>query len=139
MKTNARLASLLHLFSPQTWLVVALVSALLAVGSGAILISRGNAGETSRLVRTYDTVELFILDTIRLSFKKRKLSDVQDAVFVAPKGILDESTTFFWIDDAKDVEQKTEPALPEPVAPVRLLDPEWHPHFSGLKSDKDSR
>ena len=127
------------MFSPRVWLLVGLVLGVLAAGSGILLTSRGDDGVNSLLVRAYDSTELFVRDTIRLSFKDRKVRGVQDAVFVAPKGILDKKMMFTWIDDVKDMEQKPEEAAPEPLAPVRILDPQWRPDFSGLPPDKELR
>ena len=139
MKINASLSVLLHIFSPRAWLVVGLVSSMLAVGSGVTLALHGNHGLNTLLARTYDTVERFLRDTIRLSFKNRRVGGVQDAVFVAPRDILEKKMTFNWIDDAKDFEQKPSDASPEPIAPARILDPEWRPSFSDSPQDKKSR
>lgn len=118
--------------------MVALVSVVLAVGSGAVLVSREDNGLGRLLARTYDTAELFLRDTIRLTFKSRSIRDTQEVVFVAPLGILNRELEFNWTDDVRDLESLTETDLSEPTAPVRLLDPAWQPLFSGLPQDKES-
>lgn len=139
MQPNADESSFIHLFSPRTWLFVAVFSGMLATGSGVILIRRHSVSQSEVLGPAYDAVERFFRDTIRLSFTSRMSGGDLNTVFVAPKGILDKEMVFNWIESTKDVEPKPEDAVPEPVAPPRLLDPAWQPDFSGIPKEKEVR
>lgn len=118
---------------------MAVLSGMLAMGSGVVLVRRHSAPKSEVLGPAYDAVERFFRDTIRLSFTSRMPSSDLNTVFVAPKGILDKEMVFNWVDDMKDVEPKPADAVPEPVAPPRLLDPAWQPAFSGIPKEKDVR
>jgi hypothetical protein len=139
MQTNVRGPSLIYLFSPRTWLRVAILSGVLATGSGLILVRRDSGPKSELLGHAYDAVERFFRDTIRLSFTSRTAGGARDAVFVAPKGILDKEMLFNWIESAKDYEPKPEDVAIEPVAPPRLLDPTWQPDFSPPPKEKEAQ
>lgn len=136
MQVESRLYRLLHVFSPTGWLVVAIVSVALASGSALLLAARLDRTENSVPGKTFDTVEQFVRDTIRLTFKDRASGESSNAVFVAPKGILNASATFKWLDNSLETESHGETAAPVAIAPARLLDPDWAPVFSGLPDDK---
>jgi hypothetical protein len=134
--TESRLLQLLHLFSPTGWLVVAVVSVVLASGSALLLTVRQDAAPSDAPGKAFDTVEQFIRDTIRLSFKDRLSNDTSHAVFVAPKGILDQDATLKWIENPRIIDSSDENAAPANIAPPRVLDPDWAPNFSGTPHDK---
>jgi len=122
----------MHLLSPANWLAVALVSALLATGSAWVLASRSQGGFLDVPGQVYDSVERFLFDTIRLSFKSRMKGGLSEDVFVAPRGLLDQNASFNWLDNSQDIEARQADAPPPATAPLRLLDPQWQPDFSGL-------
>ena len=133
MKTESRLSSWVHLLEPRTWLVVMSISLLLAVSSGWVLVSRHNNSVTDLPILAFDSLELFIRDTVRLSFTARiKNNVISQDVFVAPQGLLDKEANFQWLDESQDADARliTEGALP--IAPPRLLDAQWQPAFQGL-------
>lgn len=119
-------------FTPRQWLGIVLASAMLAAFSGYILWSRMDKVLLDVPSKWYDRAEIFVLDTIRLSFSRRKLLVRDASVFVAPKGILEKDATFNWLEDAAAITQMADlrPALP--VAPPQLLDPDWKPDFPGI-------
>lgn len=128
----------MHAFSPSGWLVLVLASAILAVGSALVLTTRVNASYGEAAGRLYDAVELFWRDTVRLTFKDRVAGDSADAVFVAPKGILQKDSTFKWLEESpQDSAPQVEAVLQVPAAPSRVLDPDWAPAFFGLPHDKN--
>ena len=118
----------MHYFSPRVWLAIAVISMLLAGGSGSILVSRLSQDQKDRLLLPYDSMGRFMRDTIRLTFKT---DEIQKSVFVAPKRILEEAASFKWVEKYQDFVPRSEDTLPEPKAPIRLLDPDWKPAFSG--------
>ncbi len=133
MHPDTRFFRLIHYFSPKVWLVIALASLLLAGGSGVVLFSHLSDDQKDKLYVPYDWVRVFLRDTVRLTFKT---DENRDAVFVAPKRILEPSASFKWVDEYQDFADQLEEAHPEPMAPVRLLDPDWKPVFSsGTQED----
>lgn len=126
----------MHMLSPTGWIVVAVVSALLASGSGLLLATRGHIAPREAPGKAFDTVEQFVRDTIRLSFKDKLMDDTSSAVFVAPRGILNQAATFKWVENTQINEPTGEEAAPIIIAPPRVLDPTWVPQFSGIPSDK---
>lgn len=128
MHSDSKFSRLFHYFSPRMWLTIAVASMMLATGAGLFLVSQLNERQSDQLYRAYDSVSRFMSDTIRLTFKTDK---GQDAVYVAPKGILEKSVTFTWVENYQDFTPRPEDAPPEPKAPARLLDPDWKPVFSG--------
>lgn len=127
---------LMHIFSPKAWLLVALASMAMASIAALILLSRADGPEGHLPGRIFDTVEQFLRDTVRLTFKDRAYGESSDAIFVAPKGILQKESTFKWVENSQDVEVRREEAPPASAAPVRLLDSDWTPVFSGLPHDQ---
>ena len=109
------------------------ISLLLAVSSGWVLVSRHNNSVTDLPILAFDSLELFIRDTVRLSFTARiKNNVISQDVFVAPQGLLDKEANFQWLDESQDADARLiiEGALP--IAPPRLLDAQWQPAFQGL-------
>lgn len=129
MHSDFKLSRLIYYFSPKVWLVIAVASMLLASGSGMVLVSHLSEGQKDKLFWVYDSVGRFMRDTVRLTFKTDKN---KDAVFVAPRGILKPATVFHWVENYQDFVPRSEDTPPEPKAPVRLLDPDWKPVFSGI-------
>jgi hypothetical protein len=132
---------IIHLLSPGVWLRLVLGSLVLATGAGLWLWSPLNAQQEKRIGSTWDAIELFLRDTIRLSFKARNPKGFQDIAYVAPIGILDKTMTFKWIDpvavSASTASEQTQvaPAL----APLRLLDATWSPDFTPPTTEKDAQ
>lgn len=129
MHSDFKLSRLIYYFSPKVWLVIAVASLLLASGAGMVLVSHLGEGQKDTLFRVYDSVGRFMRDTVRLTFKTDKN---KDAVFVAPRGILKQATAFNWVENYQDFVPRSEDTPPEPKAPVRLLDPDWKPAFTGI-------
>lgn len=132
MPVDSRLHRLMHLLSPNAWLLVVFVSVLLASGSAYLLAVRMDRPEKKLPGVAFDSVERFVRDTNRLTFKDRALGDALDGVFVAPKGILNQDASFKWVESAAQEEQPGEAAVALSIAPARLLDPAWTPPFAGL-------
>lgn len=133
MKTESALASWIHLLEPRTWLVVVSMSLILALGSGWVLVSRPSGPVAELPLVAFDALERLIRDTIRLSFTSRmKKSGISDDVFVAPRGLLDKDANFRWLENSEDIEAQINRDRLLPVAPLRLLDPQWQPDFQGL-------
>lgn len=116
--------------SPKAWLVIALGSFLLVVGSSSFLFTKLEDDQKERLLVPFDVVTRFFHDTVRLTFKTDRYAA---SVFVAPQSILDPSESFTWVEQYQDFVPRSEDALPEPIAPLRLLDSEWNPVFSGAQ------
>ena len=132
MKTDSLSSAKRHLLSPASWLAVVLISALLAAGSAWVLASRSQGQLFDVPGQAFDSIERFLFDTIRLSFKARMKGGLSEDVFVAPRGLLDQNATFNWLENSQDIEvRQTEPPIRQ-AAPLRLLDPQWQPDFSGL-------
>lgn len=124
---------LAHRLPPRAWLAVAVLMGMLATGSGGVLYARLSDQHKDRLVLAYESIGSFMRETWRLTVSRenRSVEPVSDAVRVAPLGTLDPDAKFALVTDFKDlvVVSPVETA-PEPVAPVRLLDPSWNPNFS---------
>lgn len=143
-----------HLLAPRQWLVVAVFSGLLAFGSGLYLAVLAGMPLGGPVAQLFDRTELFIRDTIRLTFKNRsekRIMTGEPAVFMAPLGILEPDRTFKWLDapelsmvSAGSASAEVPVAVvPVPVAvstqplhvpvkvPSRVLDPDWKPDFKG--------
>lgn len=126
---------------PWGWLVVAMLSLLLALGSGLVLVSRLSDRQKDEWVRRAEAVRQFGLETYRQTFLKRlpgadanPASDV--AVHVAPHGTLDPAARLAWVDHFEDfAAAPDDDAPPAPVAPPKTLDPDWKPTFQGAFSD----
>jgi len=54
-----------------------------------------------------------------------------ESSFVAPRGTLDQSAEFALIEHYADTPAPRQEFLPDPAAPLRLLDPTWNPSFNG--------
>lgn len=143
-----------HLLTPRQWLVVAVLSGLLAFGSGLYLAVWAGMPLGGPVARLFDRTELFIRDTIRLTFKNRsekRIMTGEPAVFMAPLGILEPDRTFKWLDaleplvvpvgaasgEAPAAVVTAPAAVSTPQshvsakAPSRMLDPDWKPDFKG--------
>lgn len=133
MNTPSDSSSWFHVLEPRTWLVVILMSLVLASGSAWVLLYRPTGLVTDLPLQAFDSVERFMRDTIRLTFTSRhKKTGISDDVFVAPRGLLDKDATFKWLDDSLEIDDALANALPPPLAPPRLLDSQWQPAFPGL-------
>lgn len=133
MHTDSKLSRLIHRFSPRAWLAIAVVSFVMALGSGLVLWSQLGRRQTVQLTRAVDAVELFLRDTARLTFHADRFgSQLDQAIFVAPRGILDSEKDFIWVVNYVDLAPRPDDARPAPAAPLRLLDPDWKPNFAGV-------
>lgn len=136
MNPGAAFHKLFELFSPGTWLAVSALSLVIASASGALVMSRQGVQAQDVLLPAYDWARRFARDTVRLTFKTDE--GVQETVFVAPRGILDQSTPFKLVEKFDDFVPNVEAANRPPLAPLQVLDPEWIPVFSGKKEDVDA-
>lgn len=123
-------------FSPNTWLVIAALSLVTAVGSSIVLLSRHGLRADDAMMPAYDWARRFSRDTIRLTFKTDE--GPQETVFVAPRGILEQATAFKGVEKFDDFVPPLQALTNKPVAPLQVLDSEWTPIFSGKKQDVDS-
>jgi len=133
MTTQGFFFKLAHRLSPGAWLAVAVIMALLATGSGWVLYSRLDEKGKDRLVLAYESIGPFWRETWRLTFERKKegSAELAGAIRIAPVGTLDPDASFVWVTHFSDfVSLPEDEAFPEPLAPVRLLDPEWNPAFS---------
>ncbi len=89
------------------------------------------------LLPAYDWARRFARDTVRLTFKTDE--GAQETVFVAPRGILDQSAPLKLVERFDDFVPDVATANTSPLAPLQVLDPEWIPVFSGKKEDVDAR
>jgi hypothetical protein len=128
---------LTHLVTAKTWLLIAVLSLVLAVSSAMFLTVASGVKLSGPLASLYDGVELFLRDTVRLTFKTgRSKKQVTETVYMAPPGILDEKKTFTWLDfDKVMAEAKSNQATPSVGvvtvrSPSRILDPTWQPNFN---------
>ncbi|MDD2810174.1 hypothetical protein [Rhodoferax sp.] len=138
MLTHPVLVKLAHHHSPRVWAVVVVVSFVLAMGAGLVLaVSRGVV-LPQPLGTWYDRSEVFMRDTVRLTFQSRKKGSVgvSETVYMAPPGILEQDKAFIWL--AEDVlvaqqvavsQAQTKPKL----TPLRLLDAGWQPEVADKK------
>jgi hypothetical protein len=120
-------------FTPRAWLALAMLMAVLALGSAWVLYLRLSDSHKDRVVLAYESIGGFVRETWRLTVERDKptVATVSDAVRVAPVGTLDPEVTFAAVTQFKDFESLPETdALPAPVAPLRVLDPHWNPSFS---------
>lgn len=124
------------MLSPTAWLVVACVSVLLAGGSALLLATRTGSAPSGVPGKVFDSVEQFVRDTIRLSFKDRLYDDTSHSVFVAPRGILNQNATFKWIEPTQTDAPPGNAEPPIAIAPPRVLDPDWAPPFSAITTGK---
>ncbi len=136
MKPGVAFYKLTHLFAPTTWLVISVLSLVMAVGSGALLVSRQWLQVQDATVPVYDWVRLFTRDTIRLTFKTDEGPQV--TVFVAPRGVLEQANAYKAVENYEDFVPNVTPSQAKAQAPSRVLDAEWMPAFSGKKEETDS-
>ena len=132
MHPETRLTRLIHVLSPTGWLIVVVGSMILATGATLTLLARADGPQKHVPAQLFDAVELFVRDTVRLTFKDRADGNASDSVFIAPKGILQKDATFHWVENSEVIESRRAEVLPPSMAPTRLLDSDWTPSFSGL-------
>lgn len=109
------------------------VLGVLALSSALVLAVATGTGLPQPLGTWYDRTELFVRDTIRLTFKTDQRSlPTADMVYMAPPGILEQNKPFNLIDVTASVVAL--PASASSVAagsamksPIGLLDPDWQP------------
>ena len=136
MNPGTAFRKLFKLFSPGIWLAVSALSLVIASASGVLVLSRQGVQAKDVLLPAYDWARRFVRDTVRLTFKTDK--GVQETVFVAPRGILDQSTPLKLVEKFDDFVPDVKTANRPLVAPLQVLDPEWIPVFSGKKEDVDA-
>lgn len=134
-----------QMFSPRQWLAITVLCGLLAFGSGLFLTVSAGWQLAQPWASWYDNADIFIRDTIRLTFRDRSRRGGRRTaalVFTAPPGILDPRTQFHWPDAVVPVESEAsedQPAVVRPSArvvgapvktPASLLDPSWRPDFN---------
>lgn len=139
-QTPHAIVRLAHRLPPWGWLLVALVSLMLAVASAWVLLSQLSDRQKDEWVRRVESVRLFALETYRLTVLQRLPGGDQkpppnSAVHVAPHGTLHPETRFVWVDQFDDYVASSDEGPPPPTAPPRTLDPAWKPVFSGAFSD----
>lgn len=125
-----------HFFSPRSWLVVSVVSMVLAAGSGVVLLSRQGVRPNELVLPAYDWLRRFSRDTIRLTFKTDE--QPKETVFVAPRGILNQEAVFKGVENFDDFVPPVQALAKVPLAPPQVLEPDWVPIFSGKKQEVDS-
>lgn len=137
-------------FTFRQWVWIVSFSLLLAVGSGLFLAVAAGYKMSEPWAGWYDRSELFVRDTIRLTFQDRSAKPVIDrpyeTVFMAPPGILEQNKQFNWLTNealpgavvssaAAQQEAAAFPVSPDGLArvkvPARLLEPDWQPDFKG--------
>ena len=136
MNSGTAFHKIFELFSPGAWLAVSALSLVMVSASGAWLLSRQGVQAQNVLLPVYDWARRFTRDTVRLTFKTDE--GAQESVFVAPRGILEQSTLFRQVEKFDDFVPHVEVVNRPPLAPLQVLDPEWIPVFSGKKEDVDS-
>lgn len=136
MNASSRFYKSTYLSLPGTWLAISVVSMVLAVGSGAVLVSRLNLKVDDALLPVYDWARRFTRDTIRLTFKTNE--GPKETVFVAPRGILEQKTVFKGVEKYEDFVPNVAALTAKAQAPLRVLEEDWTPAFSGEKEDSDS-
>ncbi|TAG36292.1 MAG: hypothetical protein EAZ34_01570 [Polaromonas sp.] len=136
MNPGAAFYKFFELLSPGTWLAVSAFSLVMASASGALVMSRQGVQAQDVLLPAYDWARRFARDTVRLTFKTDE--GMQETVFVAPRGILDQSAPLKLVEKFDDFLPEVEAANRPPLAPPQVLDPEWIPVFSGKKEDVDT-
>jgi hypothetical protein len=112
--------------SHRQWLALGLASVVLALASALTVLVRLGVDLPKPLAVAYEKTELFLLDTVRLTFRlDRNAGQKPVDVFAAPLGILDPNRIFAWVEHYDDLGRPTlAKAGPVPVA-ARLLDPAW--------------
>lgn len=138
MFAHPALIRLAHQFSARTWMVVVGLSFLLAFGSTLVLAVNAGVPLPQPLGDWYKSAELFVRDTIRLTFrprfKNKRIAEVSETVFMAPVGILEERRNFVWLEAVSmPVQPQEEQTGVQKLGkgPSRLLEPDWQPEFKG--------
>lgn len=136
MNPGSPFYKLIHLFSPSAWFAISVVSVVLAASSGMVLVTHLNLHADDAVIPVYDWARRFARDSIRLTFKTDE--GPQEAVFVAPRGILEQTTVFKGVESYEDFVPNVEAETAKAQAPLQVLDSDWTPAFSGKKQDTDS-
>ncbi len=136
------LQQVVHAFSPRQWLVMAVLSGILASGSGLFLAVSAGLQLSEPWADWYDHCELFIRDTFRLTFRrtsKTKVRTFDERIFMAPVGILVPDKLFVWLDanvppSSSLAETSVKPPngtthLLQVKTPSKMLEPDWQPDF----------
>ena len=138
------LQQVVNAFSPRQWLVMAVLSGILASGSGLFLAVSAGLQLSEPWADWYDHCELFIRDTFRLTFRrtsKTKTRSLDDRNFRAPVGILVPDKPLVWLDAnvaARPSSSLAETSVKPPIGttrlsqvktPSKMLDPDWQPDF----------
>ena len=135
MLTHPALIQWAHQYSMRTWAMVISLSFVLACSSGLVLMVSAGVQLPEPLASGYKRVELFLRDTVRLTFKPSKESQqMSETVYMAPPGILDERRNFVLLEPIKELSVAQAVVMDDPrkvKTPARLLDPSWQPEFKG--------
>ncbi len=135
-------------FTLRQWVTIVVISLLLALASGLFLAVGAGFQMSEPWAGWYDRSELFVRDTIRLTFQDRSDKPVVDrpyeTVFMAPPGILEQNKQFNWLAEdvladatvsATVLQEAALPVSPAGLArvkvPNRMLEPDWQPDFKG--------
>ena len=139
MLNHPVLLRLAQMYSVRTWAWVVSLSFVFAVCSALVLAVSVGVKLPEPLGGWYDRSEVFVRDTIRLTFKTAKHSgEMNEMVYMAPPGILEEKRNFNWLQDAATAataavssQHAAVGADPKKIkTPGRLLEPDWQPDFS---------
>ena len=141
MLIQGAMIELAQQLSRRAWALVIGLSFMLALVSGLVLAVSAGMILPGPLDDWYRRSELFVRDTIRLTFKtshsgKPAKRNVQadESIFMAPPGILDETRSFDFPAEAAEAELSKVLAgnpVRKTLAPTRLLDPDWQPEHKG--------
>ncbi len=128
---RAAFLQLAQKLAPTSWLLVVMVTLPLSMVSAWTLFSHLDDRGKDKVVFFYESIGRFFEDTVRLTFLRpdeQSTPVISDAVRIAPMDLLNPDATFNWISSFEDFVMVNQvETLPEPVAPVRLLDPSWLP------------
>ncbi|AGX86574.1 hypothetical protein [Candidatus Symbiobacter mobilis] len=122
--------------SLRAWLLLAGGSSVLALLSGLYLAVLAGLPLPHPWAQWFDQTELFIRDTIRLTFRDRRPRQQGRADYVvttAPVGILEPAYDFQWLTPAEVdrihsmVSDSLTSSQKLPGAPASVLDPSWNP------------
>lgn len=139
MLNHPVLIRLTQIYPVRIWAWVVSLSFVAAVCSALVLAVSVGVKLPEPLAAWYDRSEVFVRDTIRLTFKTAKHSgEMTEMVYMAPPGILEEKRNFTWLQDvaaaataAVSSQHAAVEANPKKIkTPGRLLEPDWQPDFS---------
>lgn len=131
MTERSPILRIAHRLSPSAWLAVAVVMSLMAAVSTWVLYQRLDERAKDRLVLAVESIGPFLRETWRKTIVRPPssgLSEVADAVRVAPLNVLTPDASHVWISTFQDfVSLPEEEGPPAPIAPLHSLDPDWNP------------